>query len=221
MKDLRRAFKRSLNEDILDDIDIDDPEEDDVTSKINKQNQEMVEQIVNDAVQEMIVERNELPEYIYNSVAVWKPKNSEELKDVIEGAIRVYGNEVNLNWIDVSEFTDMSEMFYNSEEFNGDISQWDVSNVTNMRGMFWRSEFNGDISQWDVSNVTNMNFMFAYSQFNSNISQWDVSNVTDMYGMFYYSQFKGDISQWDVSNVEYMNEMFDNSPLEENPPKWY
>ena len=50
MKDLRRSFRRSLNEDILDDIDIDDPEEDDVTTKINKQNQEMVEQIVNDAV---------------------------------------------------------------------------------------------------------------------------------------------------------------------------
>ncbi len=42
MKDLRRAFKRSLNEDILDDIDINGPEEDDVTTKINKQNQEMV-----------------------------------------------------------------------------------------------------------------------------------------------------------------------------------
>ena len=42
MKDLKRVFRNSLNEDILDDIDIDDPEEDDVTSKINKQNQEMV-----------------------------------------------------------------------------------------------------------------------------------------------------------------------------------
>ena len=42
MKDLRIAFMHSLNEDILDDIDIDDPEEDNVTSKINKQNQEMV-----------------------------------------------------------------------------------------------------------------------------------------------------------------------------------
>ena len=53
MKDLKRVFRHSLNEDILDDIDIDinDPEEDDVTTKINKQNQEMVNQIANDAVQ--------------------------------------------------------------------------------------------------------------------------------------------------------------------------
>ena len=36
-------------------------------------------------------------------------------------------------------------------EFNQDISSWDVSNVTDMRGMFERSSFNQDISSWDVS----------------------------------------------------------------------
>ena len=138
MKDLRRAFRRSLNEDILDDIDIDDPEEDNVTTKIHKQNQEIVEQIVNDAVQQMIDEQKKLPEYIYNSIAIWKPENKEQLNKVINKAIRVYGNEVNLNWIDVSEITDMRDMFQFSE-FNGDISKWDVSNVTDMKYMFFSS----------------------------------------------------------------------------------
>ena len=45
-------------------------------------------------------------------------------------------------------------MFFDSE-FNGDISKWDVSNVTDMEGMFRFSKFNGDLSNWDVSNVTN------------------------------------------------------------------
>ena len=31
-------------------------------------------------------------------------------------------------------------------EFNGDISSWNVSNVTNMHSMFFDSAFNGDIS---------------------------------------------------------------------------
>ncbi len=179
MKDLKRVFKNSLNEDILDDIDIDDSEEDDVTTKINKQNQEMVEQIVNDAMQQMIDNRKKLPEYIYNSVAVWEPKDSEELKDVIKCAIKVYGNEVNLNWIDVSEFTDMSEMFYNNSEFNGDISEWDVSNVTNMTEMFSDCEdFNCDLSKWDVSNVEVMNYMFYNcTAFDCDLSSWDVSKV--------------------------------------------
>jgi surface protein len=67
--------------------------------------------------------------------------------------------------------------------------------------MFYESQFNGDISQWDVSNVTNMSWMFYKSQFNGDISQWDVSSATDMNGMLYKTQFDGDISQWDVSNV--------------------
>ena len=38
----------------------------------------------------------------------------------------------------------------------------------------------GHISDWDVSNVSNMNSMFAYAtDFNQDLSSWDVSNVTD------------------------------------------
>jgi surface protein len=39
----------------------------------------------------------------------------------------------------------MSGMFRDTL-FNKDISRWDVSNVTNMQGMFEHSQFNGDIS---------------------------------------------------------------------------
>ena len=146
MKDLRRAFKRSLNEDILDDIDIDDSEEDDITSKMHKQ---IRSEIIHELVQDLIIHKKELlPDFIdiNKDVAVWQPENSKELKDVIKAAVEVYGNEVNLNWIDVSEITDMSWMFYKSK-FDGDISQWDVSNVKDMSQMFYKSKFDGDISK--------------------------------------------------------------------------
>ena len=42
-----------------------------------------------------------------------------------------------------------------------------------------------------------------------------------MRAMFYLSEFNGDISGWDISKVENMERMFVNSPLENNPPKWY
>ena len=36
-------------------------------------------------------------------------------------------------------------------KFNGDISSWNVSNVEDMWGMFYRSKFNQDISNWKIN----------------------------------------------------------------------
>ena len=88
-----------------------------------------------------------------------------------------------LNWLDVSDVTNMSQMFKESL-YNGDISMWDVSNVEHMSEMFCDSEFTGDISNWNVSMVKDMPGMFKYSQFNGDISNWDVSMVNDMSCMF-------------------------------------
>lgn len=38
-------------------------------------------------------------------------------------------------------------------DFRGNISDWDVSNVEKMTGMFLRSTFDGDLSKWNVSKV--------------------------------------------------------------------
>jgi surface protein len=103
-----------------------------------------------------------------------KPKDKEELKIFVNNFSDFYPN-MPLNWLDVSEITDMSFLFYKNEKFNGDISKWDVSNVTNMAGMFAGSKFNRDISGWNVSKVKSMAGMFAESPI-KNIS-WDLSNV--------------------------------------------
>ena len=84
-----------------------------------------------------------------NLVGIYKVSEKIELKDLIDYFIEQFGNECNLNWIDVSNVTDMSFMFYASK-FTGDISQWDVSSVTNMSYMFKNSKFNNDISKWNV-----------------------------------------------------------------------
>ena len=72
----------------------------------------------------------------------------------------------------------MGAMFYNNNSFNQDIGLWNVSNVSDMIGMFENSIFNQDIGNWDVSNVTDMQSMFAGAlEFNQNLSYWNVSNV--------------------------------------------
>ena len=120
---------------------------------------------------------------------------------------------------DVSNVTHMPSIFKNST-FNGDISQWDVSNVNNMQSMFENSTFNQDISDWNVSNVKIMADMFYNSIFNKDISRWNVSSVTRMNGMFAHSQFTGDISKWNVSNVKNMSEMFMDSQFNGNISEW-
>ena len=114
------------------------------------------------------------------------------------------------NW-DVSKVTDMTGMFHDARSFNQDISNWNVSQVTDMTGMFNSAHnFNQDIGKWDVSQVTDMTGMFhGASSFNQDIGNWNVSQVTDMKGMFHRARsFNQDIGNWNVSNVTNMTEMF-------------
>ena len=112
-----------------------------------------------------------------------------------------------------SGITDMSSLF-NQVIFNEDISSWDVSNVTNMNQMFAESyAFNQPIGYWDVSSVTNMNgLFFLNTAFNQPINDWNVSSVTDMGGMFIESGFNQPLDAWDVSNVTSMFTMFSMLP---------
>ena len=134
------------------------------------------------------------------SVYSCQPKTRDELKDIIGDRILKEGPNCDLNDIDTSLIDDMSGLFIRSD-FNGDISNWDVSNVMSMRGMF--SDCNklksfGDISSWDVSKVTNMAFMFCNCE-----------------------SFNKDVSKWNVSKVRYNSYMFDSCPIkDEYKPKF-
>ena len=138
-----------------------------------------------------------------------QPKNKDELMYIITSTFKI--KQYDLNFIDTSKITDMSELFININH-NFDVSKWDVSNVTNMNHIFFYCKnFDCDLSNWDVSNVTDMNSMFAFcNKFDCDLSRWDVSNVTCMYRMFFCCEnFKGKgLENWDVSNVTDMACMF-------------
>ena len=111
-----------------------------------------------------------------------------------------------------------------------DFNDIDVSNIDsfckNKVGIFERTKFEYiDISEWDVSEVTDMTYMFyKCDKLKSvgDISSWNVSNVTDMAFMFYdCKNFNQDISGFDISNVKNISGMFNNCIIKkEYKPKY-
>lgn len=136
-----------------------------------------------------------------------------------------YSLDADLSQWDMSQITDMNSMFEFSH-FNREIGDWDTSNVTNMSGMFQNSSFNQDIGNWDTGKVVSFRYMFLYNiNFNQNIGNWNTSNVRDMQGMFTgyngsLSKFNQDISGWDTSNVTDMSRMFYNSKFNQDISGW-
>ena len=168
-------------------------------------------------------------------------KSFNKLRKIIEDRYNKLGpgtehNPIDFNDIDVSNIYS----FYNYKKNNEkgifektkfkyiDISDWDVSNVTDMSGMFFdcgELKSVGDLSSWNVSKVTDMKCMFSRCRelkSVGDISCWNVSNVTDMYSMFYDCKlFNQDLSGWNVSNVTIPYGIFDNCPIkDEYKPKF-
>ena len=125
---------------------------------------------------------------------------------------QVIFNEDISSW-DVSDVTNMNQMFAESFAFNQPIGFWDVSSVTDMNGMFFMaSAFDQPIGDWDVSQVTDMTSMFNEGSFNQPIDNWNVSSVTQMSSMFFFNtSFNQPLNSWDVSNVTNMLGMFENA----------
>ena len=133
----------------------------------------------------------------------YHPKTKYELKDIVNQLIKERGNDGDFNDIDTSEITDMSGLFENSK-FNGDISKWDVSNVTNMYRMFKLCHyFNKPLNDWDVSNVENTEGMFDMAtEFNQPLNNWKLSSAVVIVDMFHSAyKFKQDLSSWDLRHI--------------------
>ena len=122
-------------------------------------------------------------------------------------------NDPNVSEWDVSNVTNMERLFLRCFLFDQPLNDWDVSNVDNMSWLFYYAHsFNQDLDDWDVSNVDNMSYMFlmqsGQGSFNKNINDWDVSNVDNMRNMFEGGVFNQPLNGWDTSNVTVMDRMF-------------
>ena len=142
-----------------------------------------------------------------STMLIEKITNEEDITKIVTTHIKSLNNLFNSspNW-------DLSWSYGNN--FNQNISSWDVGNVTSMIDTFIDlPTFNQDISYWDVSSVTDMSGTFANCpSFNQGISDWNVGNVTKMGGMFAgATSFNQNLRSWSVHNVNDCNNFSNNT----------
>ncbi|MEQ9306096.1 MAG: BspA family leucine-rich repeat surface protein, partial [Marinoscillum sp.] len=148
-------------------------------------------------------------------ISKWDFESATSVGDLFKGATAFTGKGDFSN-MTFPATTSLNSMFENATAFNGEISGWDVSNITDFSSLFKNaSSFSSDISSWDVSSATTMNAMFSSAtSFNADLSGWNVSNVSDFSGLFQNAvAFNADLSGWNVSNASAMRLMFEGASL--------
>ena len=126
-----------------------------------------------------------------------------DLQQLVIKLVRDRGMLADLNDIYTGNIIDMSNLFNNYDlmMFNGDISEWDMSNVNYTCDMFKNTMFRGD---------------------HSDLSHWDMHNVVDAGGMFMNSMMANDdVEKWKMNRKCNVTDMFTGSPMGPHLPRWY
>ena len=118
---------------------------------------------------------------------------------------------------DLSNVTTFHRMFYEVNNVNGSMNDWDTSAITDMSEIFRGADnFHADMNNWVFHADATVYNMFAFANisvgapsFTANINTWDLTNLKSMNYMFSFSYyFEADISDWDISNVITMAYLF-------------
>jgi surface protein len=112
------------------------------------------------------------------NISNWDVQLVSDMRSMFFGCTDFDGN---LSAWNVQRVENMSAMFGNCVNFTGDniftLGQGNV--LTLMNSMFRNTNFNGNISNWDVRNVTNMSNIFTdCTSFRRDISKWVTTAIT-------------------------------------------
>ena len=165
---------------------------------------------------------------LYEAVYLWK----QELKgEANSGDFELKYGVNHIGKLDVSGVKNFNRLFQDNDGFNSDISGWDVSSVTNARGMFheefpdeykpafrfvmsskeqlkeavdlWQQELKGEASPGD--------FQLKYAV--DHISKLDVESITDFSYLFADTDFNTPIlvNGWNLEQATNLEGMFENA----------
>ena len=162
-------------------------------------------------INQYILEKFKLNSKNLSPIYKFNPKDKGELiNTIIEICKKDKADIVDLNIIDTSKITDMSYVFCNGsiqwqlDGRNIDISDWNVSNVTDFHNCFeGYLIFDCDLSKWDVSKCYCFRAMFmnCLDFTGKGLENWDMKSATDISHMFQEcKKLDIDLSKWDLQN---------------------
>lgn len=151
-------------------------------------------------------------EALLKSVETWDVSNVVVMADLFYYAVCP---TTPIGILDLKSW-DTSKLVILKNTFSGmnlpvDVSNWNTSEVTNMRGVFEDNRsFTCDISSWITSKVIAFTKAFnGCTQFNQDLSSWNTDNVIDMSEMFRgCTSFNQPLNSWNVSKVLSFSYMF-------------
>ncbi len=122
-------------------------------------------------------------------------------------------NPIDFSKINVSKVTDISYMFFRSNFSSIDLSSWDTKRLKYVDGLFSGAikPKNIDLSSWDVRSLLRTNKMFASAGTEHiNLSGWNSNQLTDTSEMFLdtYALQTLNLDGFNTSNVTNMSGMF-------------
>jgi hypothetical protein len=135
----------------------------------------------------------------------------EGYEDVTEFGINNTNSKGDLtNW-NISGLTNLSIFFLHSNSFSGDLSRWDISGLTNLSALFiHNNSFSGDLSGWGISGLTSLERFYIFNNsFSGDLSGWGISGLTNLrYFYINSNSFTGDLSGWDISGLTSLSRFY-------------
>jgi len=128
-------------------------------------------------------------------------------------------DSVNGYWV-MTRVTDINNLLHTCGSFDQELTNWDVSNVTNASALFLgcSSFTNGGVNglgvgldTWDVSSITNASNMMRGAGNDTvdwYLESWNTSNFQNIAACFVGASGNPHITTWDVSNVTAMDSLF-------------
>lgn len=156
-------------------------------------------------------------------IGTWNVSSAVYMDDMFAGAV-AFARPLGA-W-DTGRVITMYQMFMGATLFgaNGtsDLSNWNMTNVTDATRMFSDSQFNSLVNNWKFGQNANLTGMFmSNTAFNRNISSWNMVNVKSMYNMFNSATaFVTGIIGWQLDNCEEFSSMFANSNFSGSVANW-